>query len=363
MIKKTKIITTIGPATDSDEMLKNLIQDGIDLCRFNLKHNTLAWHKQTIERVNHIAAGMSKKIGIIVDIPRMDMCTQIDSADFVALSYIKSSKEVIEVKQKLAEKKLPIKIIAKIENGEAVRNLDEIIEACDGVMVARGDLGIELPLEELAYWQKKIIDRCRQKNRPVIVATQMLESMVHNPTPTRAEATDVANAIFDGTDAVMLSEETAIGEYPVEAVRELAKIAIFCEAQHEIKNIKKELMTPTEVIIQSAADIIEKSSAPKIKAAIVFSQSGNTARMLSSYRLTVPIIVVSDNVETLDALKISYGLEPFYQNFAKKQFSIEDPLFNDMKAKGLIGSGLVLVIHGNNWMATGATSNISIKEV
>ncbi len=211
--------------------------------------------------------------------------------DFVAVSYVKEAEDILRVKRFLQQKGAASMLIAKIERREALDNLDSILEATDGIMVARGDLGIDIPIEKVPIAQKQIIKKCNQIGKPVIVATQMLESMVAACRPTRAEVTDVANAIFDGTDAVMLSEETAIGQYPIEAVSMMAQIAIETEAalpyDEILINKGKDVQPKTEDAISYAAC----HTAHRIGAAaiVAFTSSGSTARRVTRYRPQVPI--------------------------------------------------------------------------
>ena len=361
-MKRTKIIATIGPASEDDKILKQLLVNGVDLCRFNLKHNTLGWHENCIKKVVEISKEIEKEIGIIVDLPKKEILPDWKEVDFFALSYLTSSQDVTELKELVKSKGLTSGVIAKIENKQALDDLENIVEVSDGIMIARGDLGIAVPLEELAYWQKKIIDLCRLKNKPVIVATQMLLSMVSNPSPTRAEATDVANAVFDGADALMLSEETAIGKYGEKAVEEMSRIIVFCEDKNDVKQIIKTRKTPTEILISAAANIINDPGSGHIKGAIIFSQSGSSARILSAYRLKIPLVVISDNIETCHGLKLTYGVTPYYRQFDNKQFMIEGPIFEELVQKGLFKSGdQIIAIHGNNWINMGTTSDISLK--
>lgn len=362
MIKKTKIIATIGPASSSQEVIDKLILAGTNLFRFNLKHNTTEWHQKTVDLVIEKARQIGKIVGIIVDIPKVEMGTLINNVDFIALSYIRSADEVLSLRKLLAEKGFGAKIIAKIENGDAIKNLSEIAEKSDAIMIARGDLGIEVPIEQLAFWQKTIINWCRSKNKPVIVATQMLQSMVNNPTPSRAEATDVANAVFDGTDAIMLSEESAIGKYPVEAVEQMVKICVFCEGRMEVKKVVKLSKSPTEILVSAASMIVEKSEELPISAVVVFSQSGNTVRVLSSNRLKTPIVAITDNQEILQLLSLSFGVVPYFKKFESIHFRIEDPVFDELVNEDILKRGnSILVVHGNNWLSAGATSDISLK--
>lgn len=364
MIKKTKIVATIGPATEKDEIVQKLVLAGADIFRFNLKHNSLDWHREIINRVRKIAESLDKNVAILADAPKVELGTKIDNADFVALSYLKEEKEIEILRDNLSKLNIKSKIIAKIENGQALANLDEIVKVSDGVMVARGDLGIEVPIEELAFWQKEVVDTCRVDDKPVIVATQMLQSMVKNTTPTRAEAVDVANAVFDGTDAVMLSEETAIGEHPVEAVQEMAKIVEFCEKKSELRKVEKKVENTTEMLVRAAANIVNDLKITPVEAIVVFSQSGGTVRNLASYRLKVPVIAVTNNKDILKLLSLSFGVIPYFKEFADTEFRIDGPVFNELIETGLINRGeTVLVIHGNDWITAGATSDISIKSL
>ncbi len=235
------------------------------------------------------------------------------NVDFIALSFIQEADDVLKVRNFLQKKKKSPAIIAKIERREALDNLNGILEAADGAMVARGDLGIEIPIQRVPIVQKEIIHRCNHLGKPVIVATQMLESMVNAPRPTRAEVTDVANAIFDGADAVMLSEETAIGDYPVEAVSMMAQIAMEAEAalpyEEILANKGKDLQPQTDDAISYAAC----HSAHQLGAAaiIAFTSSGSTARRVSKYRPKVPILAITPNQATQRQLSLSWGIQAF----------------------------------------------------
>lgn len=465
MNKKTKIVATIGPASESEEVLTKLIQQGVNIFRFNLKHNNFEWHKEKIELVKKIADKLKAKIGIMVDLQGpeirietenaiefpleagesvfaadkfikgkksfkvnpslvlkqinkgdtiflddgdcelkvvnkkfgvLEMKTERDytvrnrksmnvpgkklemplfatrdkeilekidelKADYVALSFVRD-KEDIKTLRKILDKIDPkLKIVAKIENASAIKNIEEITKETDVIMVARGDLGIEIPIEELAYWQKKLIDLCRQSSKPVIVATQMLKSMVNNYRPTRAEVTDISNAIFDGTDAVMLSEETASGNYPVQVVKEMAKIAVFSENNGEARQLSFEPQSLVEILVNAAVKIAKESTLTPIKAIIIFTQSGKTARIFSRYRLNLPIIAFTDNKETVGDLCMSYGVNAYYKKFDKKNFDVSNNLINELENFEEVNKGdTVLLIHGSNWMETGSTSDISL---
>lgn len=364
MIKKSKIVATIGPASQTREVITKMLENGADVFRFNLKHNTSEWHQTTIDLVKTIANELGKHVAIMIDIPKLEINIDTSGVDFVAISYIRSKTDLEELKRYLLKTEFAPKIIAKIENGEAIKNLEEILPECDGIMVARGDLGRELPLEQLAFWQKKIIEICRKNNKPVIVATQMLSSMVDNDKPTRAEATDVANAIFDGTDALMLSEETAIGKDPARVVGQMSKIAVFCDNEGSVGKVNKSVSNISEILVKAAVNIIEESTDPKIAAVVVFSRSGATVRKLSSYRLKIPLIAVTDNQKIMEMLNLSYGVVPFYNVFESEKFEIENPLFQKLTDFDFLNKDdRILVIHGNNWMTQGSTSDISLKTI
>lgn len=260
MESKTIIIATIGPASSSKEVLTSLINHHMNMARLNFSWGTHQEHLKFIEDIREIALKQNKDIPIIQDLsgPRMQdedghhfngsekVITKKDKndlrfgienkLDYVALSFVGSKKDIIELKQLIKEGGGNQKVIAKIERKDAVDNLSEIIEEADAIMIARGDLGNEFPLEEIPFIQHRIITEAKKKNKIVIVATQMLLSMIESPVPTRAEVSDVAYAILDGADAVMLSEESATGRYPLEAVMIMEKIALVAEKNRN--NIK-----------------------------------------------------------------------------------------------------------------------------
>lgn len=260
MESKTKIIATIGPASSSKEVLSNLIKHHMNMARLNFSWGTHQEHLEFIKNIREMALTQDVNIPIIQDLsgPRTqdvnghhfngknEVITQKDKddlkfgienkLDYVALSFVGSKKDIIELKQLIKEGGGDQKVIAKIERKEAVTNLSEIIEESDAIMIARGDLGNEFPIEEIPFIQHRIITETKKQKKMVIVATQMLLSMMENPVPTRAEVSDVAYAILDGADAVMLSEESATGKYPIEAVTIMEKIALVAEKNRN--NIK-----------------------------------------------------------------------------------------------------------------------------
>lgn len=363
-MRRTKIVATLGPASDEPKIIKKLIEAGVNLFRFNLKYSSPKWHNQKIAEVRKIARSLKKVVGIIVDVPRSDFMMEIEDFDYVALSYLKSANEVVELRKRLLKRSKEAKIIAKIENGSAMKNLDEIVRVSDAIMVARGDLGIEMPLKELGYFQKKIIDKCRELNRPVIVATEMLLSMTENVRPTRAEASDVSNAVFDGTDALMLSEETAVGKHPVEAVKTMSEIAEFCENTGELRKITKTIINLEESLLDAAARLVKDDPNEEIKAIIVLTKSGRTARGISKYRLEIPVMTISDDEQRLRELNLSFGIFPYFKEFKDLKFEKEDPVFKEITTEVKLKTGdRILVIHGNNWLQSGSTNQLSIETI
>lgn len=260
MESKTKIVATIGPACEEKDIIIELINHNLNIARLNFSWSTHESHKKVINNIREASKecgvkvfimqdlsgpreqdgkehhfGGGENISVITDKDKDDLYFGIENdVDYVALSFVGSGKDIIELRNLIKEKNGNQKIIAKIERKIAYENIDEILEVTDGIMVARGDLGNEYPLEEIPFIQHKIIEKCNQKGKMVIVATQMMLSMVNNPTPTRAEVSDVAYAIIDGADGVMLSEESATGKYPIEAVTMMERIAIAAE-KHIIK--------------------------------------------------------------------------------------------------------------------------------
>lgn len=234
--------------------------------------------------------------------------------DFIAHSFVRNRQDVLDIRALLDEHGSDIRIIAKIENQEGVDNIDEIIEVADGIMVARGDLGIEVPQERIPGIQRLLIRKCVLAKKPVIVATQMLHTMINNPRPTRAEVTDIANAIYYRTDALMLSGETAYGKYPVEAVQTMAKVAAQAErdklAENDIRIPSEE--NSTDVTAFLAKQAVKATNKLKIRAIITDSFSGRTARNLAAYRGKYPVLAICYKEKTMRQLALSYGVEAIY---------------------------------------------------
>ena len=251
--------------------------------------------------------------------------------DYIAASFVRNSDCIMNIREILEDNHgRDIGIIAKIENAEGVENIDEILDAADGIMVARGDLGVEIPADQVPHIQKKIINKCNRKCKPVVTATQMLDSMIRNPRPTRAEAGDVANAIYDGSDAIMLSGETAMGKYPVEAVRMMAKIAETTEAHLDYSNLQKLNKKQRKKDISMAVGFASVSTAEILKASclVVPTMTGYTARMISSLRPKTPIYAISPSEQAVRRMQLYWGV---YAMPGETEDSTRHMITNSMK--------------------------------
>lgn len=416
-MRRTKIVCTIGPASETLDTLKKLITAGMNVARMNFSHGNHQDHERRIALVRQAAKEQGKEIAIMLDTkgPEIRLVTfekepiflragekftlttedvkgdktivsitykelpldvtvgdkilisdglielevleisdtavhckvinggelksrkgvnlpgiqvnlpaltdqDIDDiifgiehqVDFIAASFIRKASDVLAIRDILEVHDADINIISKIESREAVDNIDGILRVSDGIMVARGDLGVEIPAEEVPLIQKTLIDKCNQAGKPVITATQMLESMTHNPRPTRAEASDVANAILDGTDAIMLSGESAAGKYPVEAVETMNRIAIKMElafpyTSHNLKHDVADEKTVTDSISHAVCSITAELGASAILTA---TASGHTARMISKYRPKASIIAVTPHTKVLRKMALVWGVQP-----------------------------------------------------
>jgi pyruvate kinase len=288
------------------------------------------------------------------------------NVDFIALSFIREANDVTKVKNFIRKKKKTTALIAKIERSEALDNLDEILEAADGAMVARGDLGVEIPIQRVPIVQKEIIQKCNHLGKPVIVATQILESMVNAPRPTRAEVTDVANAIFDGADALMLSEETAVGSYPVEAVSMMAQIALEAETALPYEEIMinkgKYLQPQTDDAISYAA--CHTANQLGAAAIIAFTSSGSTARRVAKYRPRVPILAITPSQVTQRQLSLSWGVRAFQIPEPSKIAMLFARGARVAKKTGLAKDGDLVVITGGVPIGiSGSTNLLKVEKV
>jgi len=282
--------------------------------------------------------------------------------DYFALSFVRKAEDILEVKKILKRKRIKIPIIAKLERPEAIQNLKEIIEVSDGIMVARGDLGIEISLEKVPTIQKEIIVLCQRLGKPVIVATQMLESMTAEEIPTRAEVSDVANAIYDGTDAVMLSEETSIGKFPVEAVRTMSSVAKEAERTKAISLAEIKADKNVDVAVAHAACVL--THVVGARAIITFTETGSTALRVSKHRPQVPIYGVVTNEITLRKLALYFGVYPLRIGSFRY---IDEMIFNAEKALQKSGSlkknDLVVITAGIPVHIPGTTNLIKAHRI
>ena len=458
-MKKTKIICTLGPSSDTEEVLTKMIQAGMNVARLNFSHGTHEEHLQKMNTVKKVRDKLHVPLPIMLDtkgpefrigtfkdgkitlhagdeftfttediegddkrvsVSFKGICEQMNAGDkillnngliifevikvnkpdvlcktvvggvlsnrksmffpdkeldmvylseqdksdlkfgveqdidFVACSFVSKAQDVIDVRNYLREcgdVNDEIDIIAKIENRSGVNNLESIMKACQGIMVARGDLGVEVPYEELPAIQKQIIRMCRINGKRSITATEMLESMIHQPRPTRAEISDVANAVYDGSSAIMLSGETAAGEFPVEAVQAMARIAKQAEANTQyiayIEDSQYHINNLAEALSHSACTLAHDIGA---KVIVVCTRTGGTARMVSRFRPMIDIIGMTTNERAYRKLGMSWGIIPIMS----EEFYSVDVLFHYAK-RAAIGSGLVS--KGDKIVLTGGTPN------
>ncbi|MFZ5650486.1 MAG: pyruvate kinase [Bacillota bacterium] len=305
--------------------------------------------------------------GVVVNMPAVtdrdieDILFGIKSGmDFIAASFIRKANDVLAIRQIVEESGADLDIIAKIESREGLNNIDEIIKVSDGIMVARGDLGVEIPVEEVPLVQKTIIEKCNRAGKPVIIATQMLESMIHNPRPTRAEATDIANAIFDGTDAIMLSGETAAGKYPVEAVETMARIALKAESSLKYDEMlarrsRKQACTVTDAISHATCTISEDLGAAAI---ITSTETGHTSRMTSKYRSRAPIVAVTPEEKVLRKMALVWGVQPILVRRTTDTDSMITTAIEASLEEGLISPGDLVVITAGVPVGVHGTTNL-----
>jgi pyruvate kinase len=308
--------------------------------------------------------------GVAVSVPAMSEKDSDDlrwalrqGVDMVALSFVRSAKDIEIVHQIMAEEGRRVPVIAKIEKPQAVENLDEIIDAFDAVMVARGDLGVELPLEEVPLVQKQIVSAARRWAKPVIVATQMLESMISAPRPTRAEASDVANAILDGADAVMLSGETSVGEYPVVTVETMARIVNNTESHglDQMQDIQWDPHTTSGVITKAAAEVAERIDA---KYLVAFTHSGDSARRMSRLRSAIPVLAFTPIESTRAELTLSWGVETFLVPMVSHTDDMIRQVDKALTDSGRIQTGeRVVIVAGSPPGIAGHTNMVRVRRI
>jgi len=308
--------------------------------------------------------------GVAVSVPAMSEKDVEDlrwalhlTVDFVALSFVRSARDVEDVRRVMREEGVLVPVIAKIEKPQAIDNLDEVVKAFDGFMVARGDLGVECPLEDVPFLQKRVVEKARRNAKPVIVATQMLESMITNPAPTRAEASDVANAVLDGADAVMLSGETSVGEYPVETVRTMARIITSTEDHelHHMAAIDWQPRTRGGVVAKAAAEVAERVGA---KYLVAFTQSGDSARRLARYRGSIPVLAFTPEAQVRSQLALTWGVETFKTVSVEHTDEMVRQVDEQLLAIGRVEEGdLVVIIAGSPPGIPGSTNALRIHRM
>ncbi|MBN2874392.1 MAG: pyruvate kinase [Spirochaetales bacterium] len=353
-VRKGFAVTYDGFATEVPVGARILIDDGaIELAVKNAANGMLlceVLNDGTLKNRKSVnAPGIPLKIPALSDKDREYLkFVAANDIDFVAHSFVRNKNDVLEVRRILDGYGSKARIIAKIENIQGVTNLPEILEFADGVMVARGDLGVEIPFERLPGIQKTIIEACVRKAKPVITATQMLHTMIDNPRPTRAEVSDVANAVFDGTDALMLSGETAFGAYPLESVRTMARIAVQAESQKPRREPVLADATTNPVRDYLARGVALSALELPIRAIIADTESGRIARLIASYRSHVPIYAFSPKAETVRSLSLTFGVLSELSTAPDTTDQLVSRSLERLVASGSIETGdLVAIIGGS----------------
>jgi pyruvate kinase len=355
---------------------KILIADG----QISLRILDINVEKREVKCVceNHSVLGENKNChlpGAIVNLPAVSDKDKQDllfgvrqGVDMVAASFIRTAQDVNQIRAVLGEAGRQIKIISKIESTEGIENFDSILTVSDGIMVARGDLGVELPMEKIFIAQKMMISKCNKVNKPVITATQMLESMITNPRPTRAESTDVANAVLDGSDAVMLSGETANGDYPIEAVTYMAKI---CREAERVEN-SSDYPSLFEALKSSSPSVPEVVASYAVRAAkdlkaafiVAVTETGTTGRLLCKYRPAVPVFAVTNSVPTANYLLLTRACYPLVVESVRGTDQLIQQIFQKAKQLKVAKSGdLAVVVTGVVEGIPGNSNNLRVLTV
>ncbi len=378
--RHTKIVCTLGPASSSPEVIERMLGSGMDVVRLNLAYSTLEEHSRLIAEVRSISQKLELPTGILLDLPGLkrqsgDMKAVFSkhlefalsqNADFAALSFISSARQVVEVKALLEEMRANIPIIAKIEQAAALDGSSAIFEVTEGVMVARGDLALQISIEKVPLAQKRLIKEANRRGKPVITATQMLESMVKSATPTRAEAADVANAVLDGTDALMLSEETAIGNYPVEAIETMARIAVEAEtALPYHQGLSQRWQdAPSEINDATARAACQIAGQVQARAIVAFTSSGTTAGRVSKYRPHQPILAVTPSEAVLRRLSLSWGVIPVIKPAIPDLEDAFDLARQVALERGVAARGdLIVITAGIPMTVPGSTNMVKVHRV
>lgn len=327
------------------------------------------------EVLNDASLGSRKSVnipGVRINLPSLTARDQLNirwaidnNLDFIAHSFVRNRQDVLDIQRILDEHNSSIKIIAKIENQEGVDNIDEILEVAYGIMIARGDLGIEIPAEKIPGIQRVLIRKCVEVKKPVIVATQMLHSMIHNPRPTRAEVTDIANAIYYRTDALMLSGETAYGKYPLEAVQTMTKVAREAELTKLSANDIRVPMKGDDLDVTSflAKQAVKSSSKLHVKAIVTDSHTGRTARYLAAFRGTATVFAICYNERVMRMLSLSYGVWAVYQPWNDSRRGYFYDALNQLIKSGRINRNNMVALLSGSFGEGGGTTFLEINNV
>jgi pyruvate kinase len=379
--ERTKVVATLGPASSTREVLGGMVDAGLDVVRLNFSHGERADHLARFELVRAVAAELGRNLAILVDLqgPKIRVglgddngikvdrgreVTLVAGADYVALSFVRKPDDVVQAKQAIADNAGDIPVVAKLERPEAIDCLDEILEVADAVMVARGDLGVELAVEKVPPIQKHIIARANSLGVPVITATQMLESMVASPRPTRAEASDVANAIFDGTDAVMLSQETAIGQYPVESVATMARIAREAEATPYLSAPPPPAVGKLDVPATVCRAAVQMATDLGARAIVAFTESGATARYVSRFRPRTPILGLTTSEAARRRMALFWGVETATPlGIGTQVRGMIDEADERVVREGLLAPGDLIVVVAGSPGGRGGTNRVLVHRV
>ncbi|HEY8978765.1 MAG TPA: pyruvate kinase [Streptomyces sp.] len=471
-MRRAKIVCTLGPATDSYDQIKALVDAGMDIARLNLSHGSHAEHENRLQRVRKAAEESGRAIGILADLqgPKIRLgtftegpvllergdtftitveddaqgdrhscgttydglardvtpgerilvddgkvCLHVTSvdgprvhtevveggvisdhkglnlpgvavsvpalsdkdeadlrwalragADIIALSFVRSGKDIDDVHRIMDEERRRLPVIAKVEKPQAVDAIEDIVAAFDGIMVARGDLGVEMPLEQVPLVQKRAVKLAKRNAKPVIVATQMLDSMIENSRPTRAEASDVANAVIDGTDAVMLSGETSVGKHPIETVRTMAKIVEAAEEDILEKGLPpltdhNKPRTQGGAVARAAAEIGDFLGA---KYLVAFTQTGDTVRRLSRYRSPIPVLAFTPVPAVRAQLSVSWGVETLLGPWVDSTDAMVEQVDELLLAHGLCERGdVVIIVAGSPPGVSGSTNMVRVHHI
>jgi pyruvate kinase len=366
--RHVKIVCTLGPASQSAEVIGNLLEAGMDIARLNLNYGTLKEHARIISLVRRLSNELGLQTGILLDCPGLKKYpsatvsaafkehlefARSQNIDFVALSFISTAEQVSEVRRLLTAIDYSVPLIVKIEQASALTESDLILDIADGIMVARGDLAIQISIEKVPLAQKRLIRAANQRGKPVITATQMLESMVESAQPTRAEAADIANAVLDGTDALMLSEESAVGKYPVVAVETMVKIAL-----------EASLTSLPEVNDATARAACQIADQVRAKAIVAFTAGGTTAMRVSKYRPSQPIIAVTPSETVMRRLSLVWGVHAVQRMNPVSLEKVFDLAVEVAMGLGLVGKGDRLVLTaGLPLMVSGSTNLVKVHVV